>query len=101
MTRAVVFGYHNVGVRCLHTLIAAGIDVPLVLTHDDNPAETIWFDSVARAAAEYDIATISPIDANAADIVERVSACKPDFLFSFYYRSMPKGALLALPPRGA
>jgi methionyl-tRNA formyltransferase len=101
MTRAVVFGYHNVGVRCLRTLIAAGIDVPLVLTHGDNPAETIWFESVARAAAEYDIATISPIDANAGDIVERVAACKPDFLFSFYYRSMLKGALLALPPRGA
>lgn len=101
MTRAVVFGYHNVGVRCLRTLIAAGIDVPLVLTHEDNPAETIWFDSVARTAAEYDIATISPVDPNAADIVERVAACKPDFLFSFYYRAMLKGALLALPPRGA
>ena len=48
MTRAVVFGYHNVGVRCLRALIAAGVDVPLVLTHEDNPAETIWFDSVAR-----------------------------------------------------
>ena len=101
MTRAVVFGYHNVGVRCLRTIIAAGIDVPLVLTHDDNPAETIWFDSVARTAAEYDVPTISPADPNAADVVSRVAVCKPDFLFSFYYRSMLKGALLALPPKGA
>jgi methionyl-tRNA formyltransferase len=101
MTRAVVFGYHNVGVRCLRTLVAAGIDVPLVLTHEDNPAETIWFDSVARTAGELGIATISPIDPNATGIVERVAACKPDFLFSFYYRSMLKDALLALPPRGA
>jgi methionyl-tRNA formyltransferase len=101
MTRAVVFGYHNVGVRCLRTLIAAGIDVPLVLTHEDDPAETIWFDSVARAAAEYEIPTISPVDPNAADVVERVAACKPDFLFSFYYRSMLKSPLLALPPKGA
>jgi methionyl-tRNA formyltransferase len=101
MTRAVVFGYHNVGVRCLRALIAAGIEVPLVLTHEDNPAETIWFDSVARTAAEYDIPTISPADPNAADIVERVAACKPDFLFSFYYRSMLKGAMLALAPKGA
>ena len=101
MTRAVVFGYHNVGVRCLRALVDAGIDVPLVLTHEDSPAETIWFDSVARTAAEYGIASIAPVDPNAADIVERVAACKPDFLFSFYYRSMLKGALLALPPRGA
>src|SRR5437879_1888703 len=101
MTRAVVFGYHNVGVRCLRALIAAGIEVPLVLTHEDNPAETIWFDSVARVAAEYDIPAISPADPNAADIVLRVAACKPDFLFSFYYRSMLKGSLLALPAKGA
>jgi methionyl-tRNA formyltransferase len=101
MTRAVVFGYHNVGVRCLRALIAAGIDVPLVLTHEDDPAEAIWFDSVARTAAEYDIPTISPADPNAADVVERVAACKPDFLFSFYCRSMLKAPLLALPYRGA
>ena len=101
MTRAVVFGYHNVGVRCLRALIGAGIEVPLVLTHEDNAAETIWFDSVARTAAEYDIQTISPADPNAADVVERVAACEPDFLFSFYYRSMLKAPLLALPHRGA
>jgi len=101
MTRAVVFGYHNVGVRCLRVLVAAGIDVPLVLTHEDNPGETIWFDSVARTAGEFGITVISPADPNAADIVERVAACVPDFLFSFYYRSMLKDALLALPPRGA
>src|ERR1700682_4218063 len=101
MTRAVVFGYHNVGVRCLRALIAAGIEVPLVLTHEDNAAETIWFDSVARTAAEYDIPSISPADPNAADVVARVAVCKPDFLFSFYYRSMLKRALLALPPKGA
>src|SRR2546423_14789121 len=101
MTRAVVFGYHNVGVRCLRTLIAAGVDVPLVLTHEDNPAETIWFDSVARTAAEYEIPAISPVDPNLAAVVERVAGCKPDFLFSFYYRAMLKAPMLALQCRGA
>jgi methionyl-tRNA formyltransferase len=101
MTRAVVFAYHNVGVRCLRTLVAAGVEVPLVLTHEDNPGETIWFDSVARTAAEYDIPTISPADPNSADVVERVAASKPDFLFSFYYRSMLKGPMLTLAPSGA
>ena len=47
MTRAVVFAYHNVGVRCLKVLLAHGVDVPLVVTHADEPGETIWFDSVA------------------------------------------------------
>jgi methionyl-tRNA formyltransferase len=34
-------------------------------------------------------------------VVERVASCKPDFLFSFYYRAMLKAPLLALPHRGA
>ena len=32
MTRAVVFAYHNVGVRCLKVLLAHGVDVGLVVT---------------------------------------------------------------------
>ena len=44
--RAVVFAYHNVGVRCLQVLLARGVEVALVVTHEDNPAENIWFGSV-------------------------------------------------------
>src|SRR5439155_4217994 len=99
--RAVVFAYHNVGVRCLKVLLARGVDVALLVTHEDNPREEIWFDSVARTAADYDIPTISPEDPNRQDVVARVAACRPDFLFSFYYRLMLKGPLLSLPSRGA
>ncbi len=101
MTRAVVFAYHNVGVRCLKALVARGVDVALVVTHQDSPGETIWFDSVARTAADYAIPTVTPVDPNATEIVARVAASRPDFLFSFYYRSMLGAPLLALPPRGA
>ena len=101
MIRAVVFGYHNVGVRCLKVLLAHGVDVPLVVTHDDHPGETIWFDSVARAAGEYGIDAIAPDDPNAADVVARVARARPDFIFSFYYRRMLAPSLLALAPRGA
>ena len=41
MTRAVVFAYHNVGVRCLKALLGRGVEVALVVTHADNPSETI------------------------------------------------------------
>jgi methionyl-tRNA formyltransferase len=33
---AVVFAYHDIGVRCLETLIELGVDVRLVVTHVDN-----------------------------------------------------------------
>ncbi len=98
---AVVFAYHNVGVRCLLTLLAHGVRVPLVVTHVDAPEETIWFDSVAATAAEHAIPVIAPDDPGAPDVVRRIAALRPDFIFSFYYRRMLKPALLALPSRGA
>jgi methionyl-tRNA formyltransferase len=101
MTRAVVFAYHNVGVRCLKVLLAHGVDVPLVVTHDDNPDEAIWFDSVAATSAEHRIATRVPTDPNAPELVAEIAALAPEFLFSFYYRRLLKAPLLALPPRGA
>ena len=101
MASAVVFAYHNVGVRCLRVLLAHGVEVPLVVTHDDSAAETIWFDSVAATAAERGIATTAPKDPNTTEFVRRVSSLAPDYLFSFYYRAMLKPALLRIPSRGA
>lgn len=101
MTRAVVFAYHNVGVRCLKALLAHGVDVALVVTHEDNPNEEIWFDSVARTAADYGIAAITPADANTPELLARLNEIRPDFLFSFYYRQMLKPALLVTATRGA
>ncbi|MEJ5211838.1 MAG: formyltransferase [Burkholderiales bacterium] len=101
MTRAVVFAYHDVGVRCLAVLLAHGVQVPLVVTHEDNPEENIWFGSVARLAADYDIPVITPRDPNTDEVVQRIRALAPDFLFSFYYRHMLKPPLLAIPARGA
>jgi methionyl-tRNA formyltransferase len=101
VTRAVVFAYHNVGVRCLKVLLAHGVEVPLVVTHEDSPQEEIWFDSVAAVAAEHGIPALTPADPNAPELVNQVAATRPDFLFSFYYRLMLKPPLLALAPRGA
>ena len=101
MTSAVVFAYHNVGVRCLSALLARGVDVRLVLTHEDSPGENIWFDSVKNRALENRVPTEAPADPNADDVLERVRACEPDFLFSFYYRQMLKRPLLASARRGA
>ncbi len=101
MSRAIVFAYHNVGVRCLSVLLANGIDVVRVITHTDNPAETIWFDSVAELAERHDIPVITPEDPNDPAVITELAALQPDFMFSFYYRLMLKAPLLALPKHGA
>ncbi len=101
MTSAVVFAYHNVGARCLSVLLKHAVDVRLVLTHEDNPDETIWFDSVRSLAQQHGIETITPADPNTNEIIDRVHAFAPDFIFSFYYRSMLRAPLLAIPKFGA
>lgn len=101
MTRAVVLAYHNVGVQCLAVLLRHGVSVPLLLTHQDHPNETIWFDSVAALAQQHGIRVITPDDPNTADVIAQVRAAQPDFLFSFYYRNMLKAPLLAIPARGS
>jgi methionyl-tRNA formyltransferase len=97
-TTAVVFAYHNVGVRCLKVLLAANVDVQLVVTHEDNPQESIWFASVAKLCEEEGIAFITPANANGPDLLAQLAALQPDFLFSFYYRNMLPASVLAVAP---
>ena len=75
---AVVFAYHNVGYRCLSVLLAHGVDVALVVTHRDNPKETIWFDSVADLAALHGIPTIMPDNPNTPEVIAQIRALQPD-----------------------
>jgi methionyl-tRNA formyltransferase len=101
MTSVIVFAYHNVGVRCLSVLLAHGVDVALVVTHKDNPKETIWFDSVKELAALHGITTITPDNPNTQDVIAQIRDLQPEFFFSFYYREMLKRELLEIPRRGA
>jgi methionyl-tRNA formyltransferase len=82
-------------------LLAHGVDVALVVTHRDNPKETIWFDSVAELAALHGIPTITPDNPNAPEVIAQIRALQPDFFFSFYYREMLKRELLEIPKHGA
>jgi len=99
--RAVVFAYHDVGVRCLKALLSGGVEVPLVVTVADDPSEVQWYASVADCARDYGLECLTPADANTAPLEARVAALAPDLLFCFYYRSMLKAPLLASARRGA
>lgn len=96
--RAVVFAYHSVGVRCLKVLLAGGVDVALVVTHEDNPQENLWFDSVAELCRMEGIPFITPADASSPALLATLRAAAPDLLFSFYYRHMLPASILALAP---
>jgi len=99
--RAVVFAYHDVGVRCLKTLLSGGVAVPLVVTVADDPHENRWYASVADTARDYGLSVITPADAAGGELQRRLGELAPDFLFSFYYRSLLPPPLLATARRGA
>ena len=92
--RAVVFAYHEVGARCLQTLLDGGVDVQLVITHTDDPNERIWFTSVAEVAKSAGIPVMTPESASEPDVQARIEALAPDYIFSFYYRQMIPMAVL-------
>lgn len=99
--RAIVFAYHDVGVRCLRVLLDAGVEVPLVVTHADAASENIWFGSVAGVAALHGLHCVTPADPHLPELLAEATAAKPDFLFSFYYRHMLKASWLQVPRFGA
>lgn len=97
----VVCAYSDVGYKCLKTLFCAGESVRLVYTHDDVPGEERWFDSVAELARTHGIEPRRVADMGDPADEERIRAVAPDFLFSFYFRKMIPGRILALARRGA
>jgi methionyl-tRNA formyltransferase len=92
---AVVFAYHDVGVNCLKALLAEGITVDLVVTHQDDPNENVWFGSVAKLCTDQHIPYITPNANELVDLAPKIQALAPDYIFSFYYRYMISGQILA------
>ncbi len=101
MTRAVVFAYSEVGVRCVRELLAQGMEIPLLFTHADDPAESQWFGSVRQLAESHGLRIETPDNPNTPEWVAAGAAVNPDFLFSFYYRYMLDSAWLKVPRLGA
>jgi methionyl-tRNA formyltransferase len=93
--RAVVFAYHDVGVNCLKTLLQAGIKIDLVVTHQDDPNENVWFGSVVELCKEKSIHYLTPNAIELKNLLPQIQSIAPDYIFSFYYRHMIPADILA------
>ena len=101
MTRAVVFPYSEVGVRCVRELLAQDMQIPLLFTHADDAGENRWFGSVHELAEAHRLRVETPDDPNTLEWIAEGRRARPDFVFSFYYRHMLNSAWLDMPKRGA
>jgi len=93
--RAVVFGYGDIGVRGTATLLGFGLEVPLVVTHQDDPNETRWYGSLYDFARERKLRVLADPPIGTLDVGQ------PDLIFSFYYRSMLPMSVLGRARLGA
>jgi methionyl-tRNA formyltransferase len=99
--RSVVMAYQDVGWTCLDELLALGAELPLVVTHADDPGENVWFRSVAERACAAGVPVLVPESVNDPAVVSRIAALEPDFIFSFYCRQMIAPDVLRLARRAA
>jgi len=95
--KSIVFAYHNMGIVGLEALVRNGYDVIAVFTHEDDPGENCWFDSVKKWAQEKGIKVYTTEEINSSPWIEKTAAMKPDVIFSFYYRKMICREILGLP----
>jgi methionyl-tRNA formyltransferase len=98
---AVVFAYHNMGICGLEALKEAGFDIAAIFSHEDDPGEKCWFDSVVEWADRNHIEVFCPPDVNMPAWKEKVSRLSPDVIFSFYFRHMLSQDILKIPASGA
>jgi UDP-4-amino-4-deoxy-L-arabinose formyltransferase/UDP-glucuronic acid dehydrogenase (UDP-4-keto-hexauronic acid decarboxylating) len=98
--KAIVLAYHNIGCVGIEALLQNGYEIAAVFTHQDNPNENVWFNSVAELASGHGIPVFSPDDINHPIWVQKIKKFAPDILFSFYYRNMVSSKILDIPPSG-
>jgi methionyl-tRNA formyltransferase len=99
-TRCVLFAYHEMGFACMSELLALGAPIAALFTHDDDPAETIWWRRCS------DLAHRNGIPVYVAGKLDhgwqaRIAAMQPAVLYSFFYRNLLPAELLRIAPLGS
>lgn len=95
-----VFAYSEVGYACLDELLRKGANVAVVLTHEDDPNENIWFRSVKGLALSRGIPVRTNMNVTA-DVISLLRDIGAELIFSFYYRAVIPVEILKIPRLGA
>ncbi len=95
-----LFAYHEMGFACMEELLAMGAPIKALFTHQDDPAEEIWWRSCAELAQRHSIPVYTPEKIDA-DWIARIRALAPQVTYSFYYRRLLPDEVLGLAPMGS
>jgi methionyl-tRNA formyltransferase len=97
---AVVCAYSSVGTAALEGLLEAGVEICGLYTYPQGTDEQ-WFTPPATVAQAQGIPVHMAPAFNDDAVYDAISAHRPDFLFSFYFREMIQGRFLEIPRLGA
>ena len=100
----VYMGSPEFAVGPLETLLAAGYNIPLVVSQPDKPKgrKGIMTPTDVKARAlELGLPVITPQNVNDDDVVAEIRSCNPDLLVVTAFGQILKKPLLELAPRGA
>ncbi len=98
--RVLAFAYHNIGYECLKALIQSNEEIVGVVTHEDDPDEEIWFQSVAELARTNGLSVFTPDNPNTAEFINLLPGLNPELILSFYYRKLLSKEILSIPRLG-
>jgi UDP-4-amino-4-deoxy-L-arabinose formyltransferase/UDP-glucuronic acid dehydrogenase (UDP-4-keto-hexauronic acid decarboxylating) len=98
----VVFAYQEMGYECLRVLFDLEAPIKALFTHEDHPAEEIWWHSCAALARARSIPVFTDTDKRVDQgLVKRIATMEPAIIYSFYYRHLLSDSILNLASRGA
>ena len=99
--KAVVLAYHNIGCVGIEALLGNGFEIAAVFTHKDDPTRERLVRFGRGAGGVEGHPGLRAGRHQSSDLgAHDQSRCKPDIMFSFYYRNMVKPAILEIPPAG-
>lgn len=86
--KAIVFAYNVLGKVGFEALLEHGYEICALVTHEDDPKEKIYFESVGALAEKKGITVFKPVSPNTPEFIQTIKNLSPNVLFSFYYRQM-------------
>ena len=89
-------GKNRLAVECARIVLETGDRVVLAVLDPSDDGHDSWQPSFRRAAVAADLPTFAPSDINSSTAVARLTAERPELVFSFQYAQILRPAVIAL-----
>jgi UDP-4-amino-4-deoxy-L-arabinose formyltransferase / UDP-glucuronic acid dehydrogenase (UDP-4-keto-hexauronic acid decarboxylating) len=99
--RVLFIGSKDMGVLALDELVRQKAELVGIVARWDDPTPNQWYKSVALRGKQLGVPTLQPRNINDPEVVSWVMKLRPDVMFTAFYPTIYKPALLNIPPAGS